>query len=186
MKRVIKISLRIMAILIALLILAFAGLSYYVKQHKQKFVSFLESETENRLNGASLHIGDISIGFKSSFPLVALTVDSIYLRDSLWSRHHHDLVSANRVYATVDFWQLLRGKLYIQRLDLDKPDIYFYTDSLGYSNTSVFKKRTIYRKDSSDNQPYPVVEITNARFTIDEGIKHKFFGFRIHELDCDI
>jgi hypothetical protein len=175
-----------MAILIALLILAFAGLSYYVKQHKQKFVSFLESETEKRLNGSSLHIGDISIGFKSSFPLVALTIDSIYLRDSLWSRHHHDLVAANQVYATVDLWQLLRGKLYIQRLDLDKPDIYFYTDSLGYSNTSVFKKRSIYRRDSTDNQPYPILEISNARFTIDEGVKHKFFAFRIHDLNCHI
>jgi AsmA-like C-terminal region len=186
MKRVIKISLRVLVILIALLLLALIGVSYYVKQHERQFISFLESETEKGLNGATLHIGDIRIGFKSSFPLVALTIDSIYLRDSLWSRHHHDLVAVNRVYATIDFWQLFRGKIDIQRLDLDKPDIYFYTDSLGYSNTSVFRKRIRSRKDSSANQPYPILAISNARFSIDEGVKHKFFSFRIHELDCNI
>src|ERR1700712_1389397 len=109
MKRVIKISLRVLATLIALLLLAVIGISFYVKQHQRQFISFLESETEKELNGATLHIGDISVGLKSSFPLIALTVDSIYLRDSLWSRHHHDLVSADRVYATIDFWKLFHG-----------------------------------------------------------------------------
>ena len=176
-----------MAILIALLLLALIGVSYYVKQHKQHFISFLESEIEKGLNGATLHIGDISIALRSSFPLIELTIDSIYLRDSLWSRHHHDLVSVNQVYATIDFWQLFHGNIDIQRLDLDKPDIYFYTDSLGYSNTSVFKKRTRPVKDSTAQQPsYPILAISNARFTIDQGVKHKFFGFHIYKLDCNI
>jgi AsmA-like C-terminal region len=186
MKRAIKIGLRVLATLLVLLLLALIGVSYYVKQHKQHFISFLESETEKELNGATLHIGDLNIGFKSSFPLIALTIDSIYLRDSLWGRHHHDLVSVNRVYATIDFWQLFHGKIDIQRLDLDKPDIYFYTDSLGYSNTSVFRKKIRSRNDSSTNQPYPILTISDARFSIDEAVKHKSFGFRIHELYCNI
>jgi hypothetical protein len=186
MKRAIKISLRGLAVLIALLLILLIGASFYVKQHEQQFISFLESETEKGLNGATLHIGDISMGFKSSFPLIALTIDSIYLRDSLWSRHHHNLVSVNRVYATIDFWKLFHGIIDIQRLDLDKPDIYFYTDSLGYSNTSVFRKKIRSRKDSTTSQPYPILGIRDARFSIDEGVKHKFFNFRIHELDCNI
>ena len=186
MKRAIKISLRVLGILLILLLLALIGVSFYVKQHQQQFISFLESETEKELNGATLHIGDISVGLKSSFPLIALTIDSIYLRDSLWSRHHHDLVSVNRVFATIDFWKLFHGKIDILRLDLDKPDIYFYTDSLGYSNTSVFNKKIRSRNDSSANQAYPILKITNARFSIDEGVKHKFFSFRIHKLDCNI
>ncbi len=186
MKKALKISLRVLAILLVLLLLALIGVSYYVNQHKQHFISFLESETEKELNGATLHIGDISMGLKSSFPLIALTVDSISLRDSLWSRHHHDLISVNRVYATIDFWQLFHGKINIQRLDLDKPDIYFYTDSTGYSNTSVFRKKIRSNKDSTASRPYPILKISNARFSIDEGVKHKFFGFRIHRLDCNI
>jgi AsmA-like C-terminal region len=186
MKRVIKISLHVVAILITLLLLFLVSVTFYVKQHQQQFISLLESETEKGLNGATLHIGDIHVGFKSSFPLVALTIDSIYLRDSLWSRHHHDLVSVNQVFATIDFWKLFHGQIVIQRLDLDKPDIYFYTDSLGYSNTSVFNKKLRSVKDSSSNQPYPILDISDARFTIDEGVKHKFFSFHIHELNGNI
>src|SRR5579872_7509314 len=106
MKKAIKIGLLALAILIALLFLALIGATYYVNQHKQHFISFLEDETEKELNGATLHISDISMGLKSSFPLIALTIDSISLRDSLWNQHHHNLVSVNRVYATIDFWQL--------------------------------------------------------------------------------
>ncbi|HEX3079471.1 MAG TPA: AsmA family protein, partial [Puia sp.] len=186
MKKAVKISLLVLAILIALLLLALIGATYYVNQHKQHFISFLEDETEKELNGATLHIGNISMGLKSSFPLIALTIDSISLRDSLWNQHHHNLVSVNRVYATIDFWQLFQGKIDIKRLDLDKPDIYFYTDSLGYSNTSIFKKKIRSGKDTTVSQTYPIVGITNAKFSIDEGVKHKFFGFRIHKLDCNI
>src|ERR1700759_4643951 len=111
MKRAVKISLRVLAILLVLLFLALIGVSLYVRQHKQQFISFLVSETETELNGATLHIGDLSVALKTSFPLIALTIDSIYLRDSLWNIHHHDIVSVNRVYATIDFWQLFHGKI---------------------------------------------------------------------------
>ena len=155
MKRAVKISLRVLTGLIILLLIASISFSFYVKQHKARFVSFLVSEAEKGLNGATLHIGDISMGLKSSFPLISLTIDSVSLRDSLWSRHHHDLAKVNRVYATIDFWQLFRGKIDIVRLDLDKPDIYFYTDSLGYSNTSVFRKRTKSIRDTVSNRVIP-------------------------------
>ncbi len=186
MKRAVKISLRVVGVLIVLFLITSLGVTFYVKQHQKQFISFLESETEKELNGATLHVGDISIGFRGSFPLIALTIDNISLRDSLWNRHHHSLVSVDQVFATVNFWELLHGRIDIQRLDLDKPDIYFYTDSLGYSNTSVFRKKSRTQKDSSANQPFPILHISNARFTIDEGVKHKFFDFRIQELNCVI
>ncbi len=186
MKRAVKHSLRVLVILIALLVFTVTGISFYVKLHQQQFISFLETEAEKGLSGAKLHIGSIHASFRSSYPLIALTVDSISLRDSLWSRHHHDLLSVNEVYATVNLWKLLHGKIDIQQLDLDKPDIYFYVDSLGYSNMSVFKKRIRPRTDSSASQPYPVLNITNARFRIDEGFKQKYFDFRIHTMECNI
>jgi hypothetical protein len=186
MKKVIKISLHVLAVLIALLVLALFGGWYYVKHHKQEFITFITSETEKSLNKGSLHIGNVSIGFKSSFPLIALTIDSIYLRDSLWNQHHHDLVSANRAYATIGFWQLFRGEIVIQRLELDKPDIYLYTDSLGYSNTSVFKKSKTPKQNKTENRPYPVLEISNGMLSVDARDKHKYFGFQLRKLECSI
>jgi hypothetical protein len=187
MKKAIKVSLRVLVILITLLLLAFTVAFFYIKHHKQEFISFIESETGKSLNGrASLHIGEIGIGFKSTFPLVALTIDSVYLRDSLWYQHHHDLVSVNRVYATLDFWKLFKGKINILRLELDEPDIYLYTDSLGYSNTSIFKQTDKPEKGNTNYHEYPILKISGGQVTLDEGLKHKYFAFRIGQLDCNI
>src|SRR5260221_13594372 len=135
-----KIGLRVLGILSSLILLAFFGAWIYLKQHKKQVIVFIESEAKKSLNGGSLHVGDISIGFKHSLPRIAFTIDAVTLRDSLWSRHHHDLVSATRVYATLDFFKLIIGKINIGRVELENPNIYLYTDSSGYSNTSIFKK----------------------------------------------
>src|SRR5664279_4368320 len=186
MKKAIRIILRVLTILFALLLIAFAGLWYYVKHHKQEFLSFIESETGKSMNGASLRVGDIGVGFKSTFPLFALTIDSVYLRDSLWYQHHHDLVSVNRVYATIDFWQLFSGKFNIRRLELDKPEIYVYKDSLGYSNTSLFKKSNKPKKPQANGHAYPILEISDGSVSVDDRVKHKFYGFHLNHLACDI
>ncbi|HEY4965516.1 MAG TPA: AsmA-like C-terminal region-containing protein [Puia sp.] len=186
MNKAIRIILHVLTILIALLLIAFGGLWYYVKHHKQEFLSFIESETGKSMNGASLHVGDIGVGFKSTFPLFALTIDSVYLRDSLWYQHHHDLVSVNRVYATIDFWQLFRGKISIRRLELDKPEIYVYTDSLGYSNASLFNKSNRPEKTQAGSHVYPILKISDGSVSVDDGVKHKFYGFHLNQMDCDI
>ena len=109
-----------MGILSALVLLAFIGGWIYLKQHKKQVIAFIESEAKKSLNGGSLHIGDISIGFKHTFPRIAFTIDTLTLRDSLWSRHHHDLITATRVYATLDFFKLVIGKINIGRVAAGK------------------------------------------------------------------
>ena len=102
--------MRILVILSALVLLAFIGGWIYLKQHKKQVITYIESEARKGLNGGSLHIGDISIGFKHTFPRIAFTIDTLTLRDSLWTSHHHDLISATRVYATLDFFKLIIRK----------------------------------------------------------------------------
>lgn len=188
MWKLLKIVLRILFILIALVVLAFAGSWFYLKQHKKELISFIEMEAEKSLNGGTLHIGDITLGFQHTFPLVSLTMDSIYLRDSHWRQHHHDFVSANRIYATIDMSQLLHKKITIQRIELDKPDIYLYTDSLGYSNTSIFKKKEnpSHKKDTAKTWTFPVLEVSDGSLSVDNGGTHKFFGFHLRKLECNI
>ena len=65
MKKLFKHILRVLGLLIALLIMAVAGISVYVKLHQKQFISFLETEAEKGLNGATLHIGSIHASFRS-------------------------------------------------------------------------------------------------------------------------
>ena len=186
MNKTLKILLRVLAILSVLVLLAFIGGWIYLKQHKKQVISFIESEAKKGLNGGSLHIGDISIGFKHTFPRIAFTIDTLTLRDSLWTRHHHDLIRATRVYATLDFFQLIIGKINIGRIELEKPNIYIYTDSTGYTNTSLFKKNNPPKKDAPKNPDYPILQISNGVLTVDKNDKHKMFGFDITKLECHI
>jgi len=186
MSRALKISLRILGILSALVLLAFIGGWIYLKQHKRQVIAFIESEAKKGLNGGSLHIGDISIGFKHSFPRIAFTIDSLSLRDSLWNRHHHDLISSARVYATLDFFKLIIGKINVGRIVLEKPNIYLYTDSSGYSNTSLFKKNNPPKKNTQKNQDFPILQISNGLFTVDKEDAHKIFDYNINWLECHI
>ncbi len=175
-----------MGILSALILLAFIGGWIYLKQHKKEVIAFIESEAKKSLKGGSLHIGDISIGFKHTFPRIAFTIDTLTLRDSLWSRHHHDLIAATRVYATLDFFKLVIGKINIGRVELEKPNIYLYTDSTGYKNTSIFKKNNQPKKGKPNNPDYPILQISNGLFTVDKEDVHKVFDYKITKLECHI
>jgi AsmA family len=185
-KKALKISLRILAVLLAIILLAFIGGWIYLKQHKKEVISFIESEAKKGLNGGTLHIGDISIGFKHTFPRIAFTIDTLTLRDSLWFQHHHDLISATRVYATLDFFKLIIGKINIERVQLENPHIYIYTDTTGYTNTSLFKKNNPPKKDAPQNLDYPILEISNGSLAVDKKDANKFFGYDIHNLECVI
>jgi hypothetical protein len=185
-KKALRISIRILAVLIAIILLAFIGGWIYLKEHKKEVISFIESEAKKGLNGGTLHIGDISIGFKHTFPRLAFTIDTLTLRDSLWAQHHHDLIAATRVYATLDFFKLIIGKINIGRVQLENPHIYIYTDTTGYTNTSLFKKNNPPKKDAPKNLDYPILEINDGSLTIDKKDANKFFGYDINSLECNI
>jgi uncharacterized protein involved in outer membrane biogenesis len=182
----IKVSLRILAVLLAIVFLAFIGGWIYLKQHKQQVISFIESEAKKGLNGGTVHIRDINIGFKHTFPRIAFTIDSLTLRDSLWYQHHHDLIYASRLYATLDFFKLIVGKINIARIQFLEPKIYLYTDSTGYSNTSLFKKNQPPKNNAPKNLSYPILEINNGSLVIDKSDNKKFFAYSIPKLECDI
>ncbi len=186
MKKALKIALRCLVVVLVLILVLFIGGWIYLKQHKKQVISFIEAEAKKGLNGGSIHIGDISIGFNHTFPRIAFTIDSLSLRDSLWYQHHHDLVSTTRAYATLDFFKLVFGKINIDRVQLENPRIYLYTDTSGYTNTSIFAKNEPPKKGAPKNLAYPILEIRDGSLVVDKKDKNKFFGYDIAKLVCHI
>jgi hypothetical protein len=186
-KKAVKIGLRILAGILCLVLLLFIGGWIYLKKHKKEVISFIESEARKGLNGGEIHIGDINIGFSHTFPRIAFTIDTLSLRDSLWHVHHHDLVSVTRAYATLDFFKMITGKISIGRVQLEAPHIYLFTDTNGYTNTSVFKKKEqTTAKTVKKNPDYPDLDIRSGVLVVDQKDKGKFFGFDIKNLFCQI
>ncbi len=186
MKKVFKIGLRVLIILVLLILAIFIAGKTYLKLHKKQVISYIETEAKKQLNGGELQIKNISVSFYQSFPRFAFTIDSLTVRDSLWHRHHHDLISASKVYATIDLFKLLFGKISIGRIRLESPRIYLYTDSFGYTNTSIFKKKTPPKKSSTKTIDYPILEVRDGTLTVDKKCDGKIFAFDIPKLETSI
>ncbi len=186
MKKALKIGLRVLIILIVLILILFISGKIYLKRHKKQVISLIETEAKKQLNGGDLHITDINISFYNSFPRFAFTIDSLSLRDSLWLRHHHDLIFARRVYATMDIFKLIFGKISIDRVNLESPHIYLYTDTSGYSNTSLFNKKVPVKKNMTGNYEYPIIQVSNGDLMVDKKDNNKIFAFDIPSLETHI
>ena len=172
--------------MIVLILILFIGGKIYLKQHKKQVISLIETEAKKQLNGGDLHITDINISFYNSFPRFAFTIDSLTLRDSLWYRHHHDLIFASRVYATMDLFKLIFGKISIDRVKLESPHIYLYTDTSGYSNTSLFNKKAPPKNNKAKNFEYPILQLSNGNLVVEKKDNNKIFAFDIPSLETRI
>ena len=185
MRKLFKYSLIFLAVLTGLLILLSLGGWFYLNRHKAEIIRYVKTESAKSLNG-DLSIGDISASLFHTFPQVSVAMDDVRLRDSLWVRHHHDLLYARKAYASLDIFQLVTGHLRLSKIILENAAIYIYTDSTGYSNTSVFRKKPAPQKETLQQKHYPNVELRNASLVVEKKNKHKFFSFDISRLLCKI
>lgn len=185
MKKALKYSLRILAVLLGLLLLISFGGWIYLKYHKAEILRYIKTESDKSLNG-EITIGDISASLFYTFPKVSIVLENISVRDSLWTEHHHDLLNVPKAFASLDIFQLITGHLRVSKIILENALIYLYTDSTGYNNTSVFKKRNPANKTAATQLHYPNLEIRNSNLIVEKKDKNKFFSIGIPRLVCKV
>jgi len=185
MPRWTKIILKILGILIGVVLLVYIAAAVYVNVNKKSLLQRVTSELNKNLNG-SMAIESMEPTFLRGFPGVSLGLRNVILRDSLWSRHQHTLLEAKDFDVSVNALALLTGTLEIKKIEINNATIYLYTDSNGYSNTSIFKK-----KDKSKPKPEQDAEapaelgkfaLNNVNFVVDNQKGHKRFQFVLDEL----
>ncbi len=179
-----KISLKIIGALLLLIILILVGLSIYVSSHKEKVLSKLTHKLNENLNG-KINVGSIETSFFTSFPDFALTLKNVSLKDKQWAQHHHTLLDAKSFDVVVNTAALLKGTISVEHIDINDASVDLYTDSTGYSNTSIFKKNTSKKdKKSGENSSAEIgkFSLKNVTFTIDDQKAKKLFSFAVSEL----
>lgn len=180
-----KTSLKIVGAIVLLVILILVGLSIYVASNKQKVLGMVTAELNKNLNGR-LEVGGIETSFFESFPDLAITLKNVSLRDKEWIHHHQTLLDAKKMDVAVNAAALLKGSISINHVDISDAAIDLYTDTSGYSNTSIFKKDTTKKekKRSSSNSATEIdkFNLKNVVFTIDDRKHNKLFKFAVNEL----
>jgi hypothetical protein len=176
--------LQVLGSLIVLVIIVFIGLAIYVNIHKKELLVSITKELNRNLNG-NLTVGSMEPTFLKGFPGVSVSLRKVEIKDSLWKIHHHSLLTARDFDIAVNAMALLKGTIEIRRISITDAQIYLYTDSNGYSNTSIFKKKAAAEPKTNEEASSPAeirkFDLSDVRFIMDNRKGNKLFLFAIQD-----
>jgi hypothetical protein len=187
MPRWLKITLKIAGALVGLIIILFIALTVYVNYNKQKVLAMITSELNKNLNG-TLTIGTIDPTLFKGFPGVSVELKDVVLKDNRWAEHHHTLLTAKDLEVSVNASALIKGEVVINKIDISNADIDLFTDSTGYSNTSIFKAKPKVEKDPKEKQTSSSTQIrrfslNKVNFVVDDRHAYKLFKFAVNDIE---
>lgn len=179
-----KLSLKIFSVVLGLFLFTFIVLAIYVHANKQKLIVAITQELNKNLDG-KLTIAGMDPTFLKGFPGVSLVLHNVVMQDKKWAQHRHTLLSAKKFNIAVNALALFKGTIEIKKIEIDQAVIYLYTDSNGYSNTSIFKKKNKDTTGQDESQSLPEwrkFALTDVSLIIDNQKGNKLFNFEVDEL----
>ncbi|HVI46177.1 MAG TPA: AsmA-like C-terminal region-containing protein [Chitinophaga sp.] len=183
MRKWLKIALITAGSIIGLIIILLLGMGWYIQSNKALFLKQLTARVNDNLNG-ELTIGDMKPSLFRSFPNMSIELRSVVLKDSLWTQHKHPLIDVSYIFVRVNTLSLLRKHTDVKEITLENGSIYLYTDTSGYSNTSIFRSdSTKHRKGTSKDAEINRLSMERITFVIDNRQKLKMFRLDIQQLD---
>jgi len=181
-----KISLKVLGGIVVLVLLLLVGATLYITYNKEKVLKLVNDKLNESLDG-QVTIGDMSPQFFSGFPKLSLGLKNVLIRDKQFARHHHTLLDAKDFAVSVNAGALFRGTVSINHVVISNASIDLYTDSTGYSNTSVFKKppkkKVENPSESSSSTELEKFTLNNVVFTVDDQKASKLFKFQVNSID---
>ncbi len=186
MPKWLKTALKIAGGILAFVLLTVIAITVYIVTHRQKVLAMVTTTLNKNLDG-QLTIRSMDPTFFKSFPDVSLKLNDVTLRDKQFARHKHTFLMAKELAVSVNTAALLRGIIQVNRVGITNAAIDLYTDSTGYSNTSVFKKsnkpKNDQKKDDSESSTeIKQFDLNNVGFTLDNQQASKLFKFAVNDL----
>jgi len=184
MPKQVKIALKIIGIAFGVLVLIWMAIAIYVTNNKKELLETLTTQLNNSING-KLTIEKMEPALIRGFPGISVSLSNVLLQDSLYSKHHRNLLQAKEVFVALNVFSLIGGNIQIQKLNINDGKIYLFTDSLGNNNTKIFRQ-TGGNKKESDGTKIERLEFKNVIFVQENLQKGKLFNFDIHNLTAKI
>lgn len=182
MARWLKISLIVVSVFVGLVVLIWIGGAFYISRNKNSILKSVTAQINQSLNG-KITVGSMQPTLLDDFPGIALSLKKVVLNDSLINQHHHSLINAGDIGVSLNLFSLITGNVTINKVTLNNATVYLYTDSNGYSNTSVFgKKSADTAKGESKPPEIKRIDFNNVNFIIDNQQHHKLFNFAVDNL----
>ncbi len=188
MARWLKISLKVLASFFLLIIILWLGATYYINHNNKAILGTILNQLNSNVNG-KIEVGSMETTLLKGFPGVSVSLKKVQLRDSLWAQHKHDLLNADDIDVSLNVFSLIAGNIKINKIGINNATIYIYTDTAGYTNTSMFKSKTPIKEKSPKEKPafqIKKVDFNKVNLIVDNQRRFKLFNFQIAEVNGKI
>lgn len=156
----------------------------YVSSNKKKIIAQVTSEIGDRLDG-KVTIADVQLNFTKYFPKISVLLKQVSITDSMFATHHHALFNAEKVFARISVFKLIKQEAPLNGISIENGGLYMFTDSNGYSNTYLLQKNkntdtTI--ASSTYRSELKSIELKDFSVIIDDRQKEKLHNYFVNEV----
>ena len=185
-RRWLRIVAKTIGVIAVLFVTSYLILAWYVNNHKAELLSAVTATLNESLTG-TLAVESMEPTFLTGFPQFSLNLKNVSIRDSLFAKHGKVLLQTESFNISVNVIALLRGAIEIRKISITNGEINIFTDADGYSNGSVFKKRTFNKKGGETSYPeLSKFSLKNVRFSINNLNRKKKFHFEIEKMNGNV
>lgn len=188
LKKILKYTLRGLAILVGIFILLFAGVYVYIIINKKTILKQVRHKIAEELAG-NVKIGDVDVNYFATFPQVSVSLDNISITDTMFAKHHHTFFTAGKLYARLSVLRLIQRKDPLDGIRVDNGSVYVYTDTSGYTNSYLFAGKNKVADTSTPRKEKSIIRsisLRNVRFVMDNQLKGKLYDLQVNRVDCNI
>ncbi|MNX37988.1 putative assembly protein [compost metagenome] len=173
--------------LVALVLIAGAGLSIYFNRNKTEIMAKINTKINDNING-DFHIGDFQYKFLTGLPNFTLALKDVELKDKQWKTHKHTLLKAKEIEVRLNVWSLLQKEINIHKILINDAQVYLYKAENGYSNSDIFKpkKKKTPETQSDSETTIDQVDLSKVHFILDNHVGHKLFDFDVASLQSKV
>ena len=188
MNKYLKYTLRTLGVLLTIIIIAFTVISIYVSTHKAKLIAEATEKISQNIGG-KVSIEDMGVSLFENFPYIAIGIKNIKVTDSLYSKHGHALIQAEKIFVRINPFKLLLLDISVNKLTVKNAGFYIYTDTSGYTNGYLLKgnnkpKPEKKKEDKDLKNLLDKIELENVAVTIDDNKEKKLFDFLINKIQA--
>ncbi|SHL49253.1 AsmA family protein [Chitinophaga jiangningensis] len=181
MRKWLRLTLIILGGFLVLIFLLFLGLALYIKANKAAFLDQVTAQINDKIDGKVL-IADMEPSLIRNFPNISLGLKQVQLQDSLYPVHKRPLLDVQEVYIRLNTWSILRKRVDVKEIIVENGTICLYTDSSGYTNTSMLQRKSPSPKKKSKDADIGHLLLQNITFIIENKQKLKHFELEVKSL----
>jgi hypothetical protein len=183
--KIVRYGVKTIAWIAGILILIWMILLLYVNINERKLISKI-SETVHEHTRGEVMIGGLSVSLIRTFPALSLQLTDITLRDSLFAVHKQDFFTARDIYLSFDLSDLVTGRPSVGRVLVRNGSINIITDSTGFTNEYVLKRRNKEPKALEEQPSYPTIVMQRVMVTYINPLRNKHHQAMLRNLKCAI